>query len=232
MPRFNHILWILPFGCFILGYLVLSLVVGTESLPAPQLVGQRLNDAVAVLAPYKLTLRILDEVEEPAMPEGTVLSQHPAPGQKIKVYQSIGVVVSRKQKQERAPQLVGKTLEEIRELVAQQGLRIKAYKIESSIYPANQCVSQSPAAGFDVQDKLITVYISSGLSALRLMPDCKGMRLDAVLEFFKTHNIPVTVIPTECDDPSACKVIAQRPPSGSFIDLSHPPTIELKVETV
>jgi len=232
MRYINHVLWILPFVAFILGYLVLSLVVGTESLPAPQLVGQRLNDAVAVLAPYKLTLRILDEIEEPSMPEGTVLSQHPAPGQKIKVYQSIGVVVSRKQKQEHAPQLVGKTLEEIRELVTQQGLRIKAYKIESSVYPTNQCISQSPAAGFDVQDKLITVYISSGLPALRLMPDCKGMQLGTVLEFFKTHGIVPVVIPAAEGDPSNFKVIAQRPPSGSFIDCTHPPAIELKVESI
>lgn len=232
MRYINHVLWILPFAAFILGYLVLSIVVGTETLPAPQLVGQRLNDAVTVLAPYKLTLRIIDEIEEPAMPEGTVLSQHPAPGQKIKVYQSIGVVVSRRQKQERAPQLVGKMLDEIRELVAQQGLRIKAYKLESAVYPVNQCMSQSPAAGFDVQDKLITVYISSGLPSLRLMPDCKGMPLEAVIAFFKSHGLAMTAISTESGDVHTGIVVAQRPPSGSFIDLAHTPAIELKVEGV
>lgn len=232
MRLIHYVLWILPFAAFMLGYLILSIFVGTETLPAPQLVGQRLNDAVAVLAPYKLTLRILDEVEEPAMPEGTVLSQHPAPGQKIKVYQSIGVVVSRKQKQERAPQLIGKTFDEIKGLIAEQGLRVKAYKLESFHYPANQCISQYPAPGFEVQDKLITVYVSSGLPSLRIMPECKGLRLDSVLEFFKAHGLVPTVLPVEHAESNACTVVAQRPPSGAFIDLAHPPAIELKVESL
>lgn len=225
-------LWLVPFIFFLGGYYVTQRTVGSRVLQAPDLIGKNLQEAVGILAPYRLNLRILDEIEEPALPEGTILDQHPAPAANIKIHQPLGIVISHQPKPPTAPDFVNMTLSAIQKRADQSGLRLKTHFCTSEIYPADQCIAQTPPPGAPVTEKTINVYIAAHDTTPYLLPSFVGLPLDRVRTFLHTHNIPAEIIPHEyarkqCPN---CIVVAQKPLAGSFIRSNNPPTVQLSVK--
>lgn len=228
-------LWLLPFLCFLFGYYTVSWVFSAETIDVPQLSGKRLQDAVSLLVPYKLNLRILDEVEDPAVPEGTVISQRPAAGRKIKVFQSVGVIVAKKPSPTLAPNFVGALVEDVQSKAESNKLKVKTYFFNSNKYPINWCIAQAPIANEELTDKTMVVYISSGDTQFRIMPNLYGKTLSEVYPFFNLYATIINISPQEYSrhtDCSKCRIVSQRPIAGSLINLNSPLQIQLHVEHV
>ena len=229
---FKRMLWLVPFLFFLVGYYITERMVGTRTLQAPHLIGKGLHDAVRILAPYRLNLRILDEVEEPAMAEGTIIDQRPAPGANIKIYQPLGIVISRQPKPLAAPDFVNMGLPDIQKLAEKTGVRLLAHPCKSDL-PAQQCLAQAPAAGTVLTDKTVNVYIASPNASLYLLPNFVGQSLDRTCAFLRAHQIAFEIMPHEYAPYtywSACTVTAQKPLAGSFVSLANLPTVQLSVE--
>ena len=230
--KLGSFLWTLPFLCFMTGYYFISWFVGIETIEVPGLIGSRLADAVAVLSPHHVHVMLLGEVEEPMLPEGTVVRQRPRPGERIKMYQSLGVVISRKPSPLRAQCLVGRLCSDIVLELQRQKTRFKIYYIPDDRYPSGVCIAQYPSEGQELVDQRIELYVSSGAKSIRLMPDFKGKSIQEVIEFLALYGVKPMLIPsglaahTSC---SSCKVLAQKPLVGSIVNMEQLPCVQLQL---
>lgn len=224
---FRRPFWMIPFICFIAGYYTIAALMGRDSLETPCLRGQRLQEVAQILSAYPLKLRILDLIEEQTLPEGTVLSQHPEPGQKVKMYQPVSIVVSKRPPLSVAPACRGLNRQELIKLVQEKGLRLRLYFCHSS-YPVDRCIAQIPASGSPMESTLLTAYISLGKTTLRLMPNLCNRPYGEVSNFLTQNGLKSECTPNIPD--SAPIVIAQQPRSGSFIDLHKPPIVQLQLD--
>lgn len=218
-------LWIAPFILFFAGYYGISSLIGSQTINTPSLVGKRLQDAVALLTPYQLNLRILSEVEDATLTEGTVITQRPLAGQKIRFYQSVGVTISRHPPYVVAPNIVGLSMKESLAKAESGRIRIRVYSLESS-HPKDECIAQYPIPGTPLPDRSMFAYYSKGQTPLRIMPNTMGMSIYAVQEFFKAHNIRLIVHPTDAYG-HLYNVVAQKPIAGSLLDISGNPVVQI-----
>jgi eukaryotic-like serine/threonine-protein kinase len=219
-------LWLLPFGCFLLGYYTMSWVVGAQTVATPLLLGKRLQEVITLLSPYQLSVRIQKELEEPLLPEGTVISQYPAAGQKIKVRQAISIVLSRRPAPPIAPSFIGLKKEQLLAQAQDRGIEVQFYELES-VYPMGQCIAHYPAPGNQLLHKAMVVYLSKGSSPLCLMPNLVGKDLGQVQEFLQLHSVQAHVFGTAQNEGI---VLSQKPLPGTVIDNTHPPLVQLTVE--
>jgi hypothetical protein len=230
----NRILWLLPFVSFFLGYQLLALLYGAESVATPAVIGKNIQDTLTVLTAHNLNTRLLATKEVPELPAGTVLSQSPQPQAKIKPGQTVYIVVSTKQQLLTAPNLINSTLNSITPRLKAAGIRNKLYYMQSNL-PQDYCVGQFPNPGQLLKEAKIITYISSGTSKPVLLPNFKGKPVMEVQEFLSHHGITVRtshVVPQEqghvCTE---CMVTDQRPLPGSLItlDSQKQPIIHLQI---
>jgi beta-lactam-binding protein with PASTA domain len=202
---------------------------GVETIKTPSLAGHRLQDVIPLLSSHQLNLRILEEVEDPLLPEGTVIKQKPEPDQVIKRQQAVGVVISRKPSALTAPHYSGLKLPDLLKEGSNTGIRVKYFPCES-FYPKDECVAQYPSVGSEVQDKTVIAYISSGPTPLHIVPDFRGLTKNQVLEAVVGLPAKIKFFPQEPIGNDQCKVITQKPLAGSFVDINHAFELQLQTE--
>ena len=228
-------LWILPFISFIVGYLFLESYYRIGELETPSVVGKNLLETFSILSKHDLTPRILTEKEDPDLPEGTILSQTPAAGKKIKQNHSVYLVISKQPAKIPVPSLVHKAISRIEQELKPQGFRIKSYTLQSN-YPQCYCIAQHPAPHELVQEKKILTYISTGNTKPVLWPNVKNKPVLDVIDFLKTNNINPEIKHSSPRESShtchECIVIDQRPLAGSLVTLdpAKPMHVQLQVE--
>lgn len=236
--KLSNYFWLLPFFCFFAGYFVLQRMYNVDQLEAPALIGKQLQDAIAELSVHNLNIRLIDQKEDPDLPQGTILSQIPAAGQKIKPHQALHVVISKQQQKKVCPTLIGKTPGEIEAELADLKIRNKSYLVTSSL-PINTCIAQFPSAGKVLDEPRVITYLSAGNDKPILMPNLKGKSAFQATEFFKQHpqTIKLEIIHADpqpsdhiCGD--QCIIVDQRPLAGSIehLDPKKPLLVQLQVK--
>lgn len=207
----------------------------TSEFPTPSVVGKHIHEAFAILSTHNLNARLLEEKEDPYLPAGTVMSQSPQAGQKIKPYQSLFMLLSKKPSYINAPHCLNKTNADIHTLLQKNSLRAKIYKLPS-IYPQGVCFAQIPLPQEPIDNTMLTLYISDGNTKPILWPNFIGRSVVEVTNFLHTHAIEATVIhersypsPHTC---ATCTVTDQRPLAGSLITLDpqKPCVVQLQAQ--
>ncbi len=230
--KFTHLLWTLPFICFIGTYLALSFVFTAPTLPTPSLIGKQLPEAFTILSNHNLNPRILREQVDNDVPAGTILSQTPYAGQKIKQHQQIFITVSKKADKILAPNIVGKLFTHVEEQLKNSGIRYKIYHLTSK-KPTGTIIAQIPEAGIPLEQNNMILYVSLGNKRHVICPEFHNRSVQEVVHFLATYNIKPELYHTHlmreghvCKE---CKVIAQQPLAGSILDLEKGVTVQLKV---
>lgn len=218
---FFSILWLLPFLSFIAGYQLIRLLTRTETIRVPSVVGLHMNEAIKILSTDLLNVRILAEKEDPDLHEGTILSQNPEPGQRVKTHQSIFLVITKKPAKARAPQLRGLICEQAQTKAAQAGITLKTISFESP-FPKDRVIAQSVLPEREVKNKSLMVYCSEGSTPLRIFPDLKGRSVDEVASFFALYSATVNVQGNRSDP-----IKEQQPRAGTLVDIRKPLTVQL-----
>jgi beta-lactam-binding protein with PASTA domain len=218
---FKDFAWIIPFFFFLVGYAITACLISTQVIEVPSLIGRPLGEIVQLFSRHHIPLTVIAEKEDADLEPATVLAQIPAPGQTIKPYQSLSIALSTKPPQLHAPSWLGQTQQEIVKQAEQLHLRLKIYSLEST-YSHGICCGQYPAPGTALEEPLVLVYVSTGLSSLRIFPDFKGSSLSDAQEFLIRYGLKGQLIPEKYNDGI---VVDQRPLAGSFIDLKKPPAI-------
>lgn len=226
--------WILPFISFLGGYQLLRFFDRKEVISAPKVIGQNINDAIKTLSSYKLNVRILNEKEDLDIPDGTIISQTPQEGQKVKSGQSIFLVITRKPANPTSLCFFGQNVEESKDLARSKNINLKAYSIEN-IAPIDTCIAQSVLPDQQINDTNLIIYTSSGTNQIRILPNFKGYKLDEVKTFLEKYDIKFQLthnnnISDESHTCTTCNIIDQRPLPGAFFDLSKDSSIQLILE--
>ncbi len=223
--------WTVPFLLFLAGYQTFNLFYKTHVIQTPHLVGKTVQESLAVLAQSKMNVRLITQKEDPDLPEGTVLTQIPAPGQKIKPHQTVFIVASKHPETMNTPQLRGKFHDEVVNYLKSEKIRHKTFFIETS-RPEGLCLAQIPQAGQPLENDGITLYFATDRNASVLFPDLKGVTVQEAQEFLAQYNITPSVFHlrahSDNHDCSDCVIKEQKPLAGSFVNLKKPFSVQLK----
>lgn len=203
-----------------------------NSVKAPTLIGCSVQEALAIAAPHKLNIRLIEEKEDPELPAGTVLSQSPSPNSSIKPHQTILCVISKKTKH-LVPNLVGKTTDEIAKEFKGTSIKIKSYYVNST-QPQDTCIAQDPCqkSAFDSK-KSIVAYFAQKCSSYYLFPNFKQKAVNDVVDFLASSGLQVQIVHLRevaeghtCTD---CIVSDQEPLEGYpvILDPNKPLVVKL-----
>jgi len=201
----------------------------------PSVVGKNIHEAFAILSRHNLNGRLLEEKEDPYLPAGTVISQTPQAGQKIKPYQSLFMLLSKKPSHINAPHCLHKTNSQITTLLQEQKIRSKIYLLPS-IYPKGLCFAQIPLPQEPIDNTMLTLYISDGSKKPIIWPDFTQLTVSDVTTFLHTHAIEASIIhehPCSSNHTCiSCIVTDQRPLAGSLVSLDpqKPCVVQLQAQ--
>ncbi|MEU5526797.1 Stk1 family PASTA domain-containing Ser/Thr kinase [Micromonospora chersina] len=132
------------------GTITLTLSLGPERLPVPDVVGKDFELARAELADAKLAPVKGSSRYDDALPAGVVLATDPKVGTVVKPGTKVTVVLSKGRAPVSVPNLVGKSLTDARAILARLGLTpVETYK--DSDKPRDEILGQSPADGTGVE---------------------------------------------------------------------------------
>ncbi|MFG2055785.1 Stk1 family PASTA domain-containing Ser/Thr kinase [Micromonospora sp. NPDC048930] len=132
------------------GTITLTLSLGPEQLPVPDVVGKDFEVAQAELTDAKLVVVKGPARYDDALPAGVVLETNPKTGTVVKPGTKVTLVLSKGRAPISVPNLVGKNINEARTILAQLGLTpVETYK--DSDKPKDEVLGQSPADGTGVE---------------------------------------------------------------------------------
>lgn len=226
----KQFLWILPFIIFLSSYFITSRLFHINSIQTPALMGKTVQEAFKILSDNNLHPYLLAEKEEPDLPDGTILSQTPAPGSSIKIHQAVYCVISRQPNSLTAPLFINKNLENIKKMAAEKNIPIKIYHIPGTA-PQDCCIAQFPAPEQPLHRQPIIVYISKNSQKQLICPSLIGKPLESVTPFLDTHQVTYRLIHSNVpatDQKNDLCVLDQRPLPGSLMNPHEPISIYVK----
>jgi serine/threonine-protein kinase len=144
------------------GTVTLSLSLGPERYPVPDVAGMELSAARGELEQVKLKVAEGDGQYSDEVPEGVVISTDPKAETSLRPGETVTVVVSKGRAPITVPDLSGKNINEARAMLQQLGLAaVESYKDNDQ--PADTVIGQSPKAGSGVEkDAEVKLDVSKG----------------------------------------------------------------------
>ena len=147
----------------------------------PNLVDLSLQQADSVLGKEDLELQILAEETDPSKQPGTIISQIPAPGTKMKEGRMVKVKVSKAEEAVSVPRLEGISIRQAELFLAQAGLQLGEISwVPSDSFPKDVVIKSTPPSGISVPPG-ISINVSASLGSVPdtvTMPDLVGKSLE------------------------------------------------------
>ncbi|MFR9779756.1 Stk1 family PASTA domain-containing Ser/Thr kinase [Micromonospora sp. MS34] len=174
------------------GTITLTLSLGPEQVSVPDVVGQDFELAKSQLTDAKLVAVKGPAKYDDALPAGVVLETNPKTGTVVKPGAKVTLVLSKGRAPISVPNLVGKNINEARNLLAQLGLTpVEAYK--DSDKPRDEVLGQSPADGAGVEKGTqVKLEISKGPAQV-VVPRVVDMPCQQAKQVLESQGFPVNV---------------------------------------
>ena len=141
------------------------LSLGSEGTSVPNVVGQTRSSATATLnnAGFYVTV---DTQYSSTVAEGTVISQSPTSGQKLKAEGTVNIVVSKGSETAQVPSVVGQSEGAATTTLTNEGFQVTTEYQASSSVSSGCVISQTPTAGTSLAPgKTVHLTISTGSSS-------------------------------------------------------------------
>lgn len=214
---FKSLLYFLLF--FIVGafatMLTLRLITAGRTITVPDLQGEDIVQAAAILRDAGLTLSLEGEEFHPTVPKEFIISQNPSAGSTIKERKGIGVIVSKGPREVTVPLVEGEPLWRAEIVIRQNNLAVgDIAKVHSELVDKDLVIVQNPAAG-SVSDSSegINLLVSLGPQEVGYKtPELIGKRFEEGLALTERLGIQVTKA-----KPLEGLIVDQRPKPGSYI---------------
>lgn len=178
------------------------------------------------LASYGLHLQLEEPRWDASVPEGQLVSQHPAAFSHVKPNRTIYAVPSRGSRLYNVPDLQGKTLRQARLVVEQGGLMMGDVTEDSSeTVPEGQVIRQDPPAGRSVtMNTPVSLVMSSGPPRKMLaMPNLVGQSLDDARSSLSGLELTVGDIQYQSSTSYMPNVVIQQiPAAGDSVKQGSP----------
>lgn len=228
MSKKLSLAWVIPFLCFVFGYLGTYFFVQQNSIITPNVIGKGMQESAQLLSKHRLGVRLLKELEDSSLPEGVVMDQFPRGGDKIRPNQDIFITVSKKPRMFLTPDFLCLKQKDILAIAAKNGIDVNEVPIFSH-YPVNTCIAQNPKPLVDMSRRRIVACISRGVFPLVIVPNFKGAQIQDIKTFLHQYDIKFDIVGTSTSSETG-RVIEQSPVTGSIIAVDRPIQIQLRVE--
>ncbi len=131
--------------------------------PVPNLARATRSQADGALTRLHLHLATLPSVYSPTIVAGSVVTQRPAPGVRVKEGSTVSVVLSRGPQPVNVPNLHGLTVGQATAVLTNVGLKLNppASAYDMTV-PINEIISSKPAGGTLLPGQAVTVTVSAG----------------------------------------------------------------------
>jgi beta-lactam-binding protein with PASTA domain/serine/threonine protein kinase len=204
------------------GTIELSLSLGPERYPVPDLAGVELSAAKGELEQTKLKLKQGTSKYSDTVPEGVVISTDPKADTPLKPGSTVTVVVSKGRAPITVPDLSNKNINDVRAQLQGLGLTaVEQYK--QSDQPRDTVIGQSPAPGTGVEkDAQIKLDVSEGPAQVT-MPDLTNQPCQQAAQALQGLGLQVRV-----DFNPNGLVRSQQPPPNSQV----PPQTQVAIQCV
>jgi len=195
----------------------------------PYIRGKKVEEAEKELLELGLELIVEDERETDEQSAGTIISQEPKAGSKIKKPGQIRVVISAEKDKIIVPELKGLTEEEAEKILRAKKLKLKIGGEKNSELKKGLIIEQDPEGGTGVkEDTVINVTISSGPRMIPV-PDIRGLSIEEAENFLKELNLHIMVTGSDIYEVDRDLIETQNPEGGEKI--SEGGTVEVTVKT-
>ncbi len=176
------------------GTITLTLSLGPERFPVPDVVGKEFELASTDLTDAKLKVVKGATRYDDSLPEGAVVATDPKAGTEVKPGDQVTVILSKGKAPVSVPNLVGKSLDEARGILARLGLvLVEPPTVKESDKPKDQVLGQSPADGTGVEKGAqVRLEVSQG-PPLVVVPRVLDLPCQQAKQVLESQGYPVTV---------------------------------------
>lgn len=216
---------------FLSTILSFRIILKSEKVTLPNLIGKTLEEASAELTRRKLSVVQTGAQFDTRWERGKIISQDPSSGSKLKISKVVKVILSAGTEKVIVPRLIGKNLQNSSQILKEARLRRgEISQVHTSEYAAGKIISQYPRATAEVgSNSPISLLISQGEKEEKyLMPDLIGKKTETVLAKLKELDFRVEDIRyISYPGLEAGITIKQFPPQGYLIQKKYPITLEV-----
>jgi serine/threonine-protein kinase len=197
--------------------IAMRVAVRATEVKVPNLAGQDLERAQALVAQIGLSLRI-EPTRRPddKVPAGSVLTQEPAAGVSARRQRSIRVWISAGPRIVVAPRLVGESERAAEIRLTQDGVTTTSIaEIHDNEYPPGVVVAQDPPP--DTKTSEVRLLVNRGEDrATYLMPDLIGVNGDRAADLLRTQGFRVAIVSQQSSPGIPPGVVIRQSPAGGY----------------
>ncbi|MDX6728593.1 MAG: eukaryotic-like serine/threonine-protein kinase [Baekduia sp.] len=203
------------------------LLLGGKRVDVPSVVGKTSSEAADTLHGRSLEVHFVNRISD--RPRGTVISQNPKAGARIKEGSTVTANVSAGRGTATVPPVEGLTAARAESALRQAGFNPKVKSQYSDTVPKGQVIGSSPPQGQDItKGRTVTLTVSRGRQGV-LVPKLTGLTQDDAQTQLSDLGLAPNVVEKESSkDPGT--VIAQDPPPNTTVDKGAQVTLTVAKE--
>ncbi|WP_026405745.1 Stk1 family PASTA domain-containing Ser/Thr kinase [Actinomadura rifamycini] len=185
-----------------------------EHVPA-DIVGMEVAEARGALADAGIAVRVAEPVYHDRVRKGLVAKSDPGAGARVGQGETVTLTPSKGLTPRAVPDVEGKTLDEAKKILADDGFRVGGTSTrESQTVPKDRVVGTDPAAGKELSpDEPVAVVLSGGMS----MPDLVGSNGETAANRLRSLGLKVTVREKRVEGKAPGTVVEQTPGEGTGV---------------
>lgn len=212
------LLVVLLMGFFAGAFMSFGKFWSTAEVTVPDVTGKPMALARQILEDQKLRVNIA-EVYDATVPAGTVVSQTPEAGSKVKEERTVTINVSRGGEELEMPDLLGLDRADAEIKLKKMGLKLGSVYEKFSDEEEGTVIGQEPRSGTKIsKGQTIDITISKGKKVKKVnVPNVKGGTLSAAESTLRSRGLSVNVEKRESSQAPGT-VISQSPAAESEVD--------------
>lgn len=209
---------VLLLGFFVGAFLSFGKFWSTAEVVVPDVTGKQMVLARQILEDKKLRVNVA-ETFDADVPVGSVVSQTPEAGSKVKEERMVTIYVSKGGESVDMPDLKGLSKSDAIAKLEKMGLKVGSVYEKNSDEEAGTVIGTDPRAGSKVsRGKSVDITVSKGKKEKKAsVPDVTGLPLDAARGAISSAGFRVGSVSHQASKQAAGTVISQSPSGGSDV---------------
>jgi beta-lactam-binding protein with PASTA domain len=186
---------------------------GPPKVEVPNVVGKSRDDAIAQLTEAKLKAKPREVFSREEA--GTVIAQHPQPGQMVLQGSNVQINISKGLQPLTVPNVVGQQYDSAAGQLQGQGFAVARRDVDSS-QPKDTVIDQQPKGGSGLaRGSTVTLFVSKGPKESTI-PDVTSQDEASAVQSLEQSGFTVTVEEQDTLDPTQDGIVlSQDPPGGT-----------------
>lgn len=208
---------VLFMGFFVGAFLSYGKFWSNEEVIVPDVTGKQMTLARQILEDKKLRVNVV-ETFDASVPAGTVVSQDPEGGAKVKEERLITIHVSKGGESLEMPDLKGLTKADAEAKLKKMGLKVGSVYERNSEEEAGTVIATDPKAGSKItKGQSVDITVSKGKKETKnTVPDVTNLQVEGAKAALTSAGFKVSVTKEESSK-AAGTVISQTPAGGSSV---------------